>query len=168
MAASDALVSPDREADGRDAPVAKKKDSKVLSGRGGGDSSLSSLSGAHKITVTHSSHTHTHSYTPHTAVRQEKELGEPRVAQTLSRSPDAHAGLFRRWSSELYGIEWFHARTIGHDMSVSLEAHCLKKIIWNEDADFGESRSHYLTAFSYTASRRYSPGRSSKKKTTPK
>lgn len=59
MAASDALVWPDSEADGWDAPVAKKKDSRVLSGRGGGESSLSSLSGAHKITVTESSHIHT-------------------------------------------------------------------------------------------------------------
>lgn len=60
MAASDALVWPDREADGWDAPVAKKKDSRVLSGRGGGESSLSSLSGAHKITVTDSSYTLRH------------------------------------------------------------------------------------------------------------
>lgn len=60
MAASDALVWPDREADGGDAPVAKKKDSRVLSGRGGGESSLSSLSGAHKITVTDRSYTLVH------------------------------------------------------------------------------------------------------------
>lgn len=59
MAASDALVWPDREADGWDAPEAKKKDSRVLSGRGGGESSLLSLSGAHKITVTDSTHSHT-------------------------------------------------------------------------------------------------------------
>lgn len=115
------FVWPDREADGWDAPVAKKKDSRVLSGRGGGESSLSSLSGAHKITVTHSSHTPVHT-------AENCAIGKG--ARRTARSPAADRD--RPESKPSCTCSEFQIPRSGFgesDMtSASLRTHCLNRV----------------------------------------